>query len=67
MLTYELWEVAGVEGRYGDVPDGTELPAVVQVLVLQTEKVPHKTPGISINRIESDCFIEVNIKLNLMN
>lgn len=36
--------VVGVEWRHRDVPHSTELTTVIQVLVLQTEEVPHKTP-----------------------
>lgn len=35
--------VGGVQGRHGDVPDGAELAAVVQVLVLETEEIPDET------------------------
>lgn len=34
--------VGGVQRRYRDVTNGSELTAVVQMLVLQPEKVPHK-------------------------
>ena len=36
--------VVGVHRRDGDVPHCTKLSAVVQVLVLQTKKVPHEPP-----------------------
>lgn len=39
-------QVISVEWCHGDVPHGTELTTVVQVLVLQTEEVPHKPPGL---------------------
>lgn len=37
--------VVGIERSHGDVAHRTELAAVVQVLVLQTEEVPDKTPA----------------------
>ncbi len=37
--------VVGIKWRYGDVPHSTKLTTVIQVLVLQTEEVPHKTPA----------------------
>lgn len=37
--------VIGVERRHGDVPHGPELAAVVQMLVLQTEEIPHEAPA----------------------
>lgn len=36
--------IVGVQRSHGDVPHRPELTAVVQVLVLQTEEVPHETP-----------------------
>lgn len=37
--------VIGIERRHRDIPHSTELTTVIQVLVLQTEEVPHKTPA----------------------
>lgn len=37
--------VGGVQRRYRDVAHGSELTAIVQMLVLQAEKVPNKAAG----------------------
>lgn len=37
--------VVSVERCHRDIPHSTKLTTVIQVLVLQTEEVPHKTPA----------------------
>ena len=44
--------VVCVNGSNGDIPHSAELTTVVQVLILQTEKVPHKSP----NNIKSEVY-----------
>lgn len=38
--------VVSVQRSHRDVPHGSELTTVIQVLVLQTEEVPHKTSAV---------------------
>ena len=44
MLNNTLIPYLHLDGRYGDVPHYPEIAAVVQMLVLKTDKVPHKPP-----------------------
>lgn len=46
--------VRAVDGRHRYVPDGPETTAVVQVFVLQSEEIPHKSPAHATNKNNND-------------
>jgi len=52
--------VARVDRRNGDVTHSTKLSAVVQMLVLQTKEIPHKSPT---NTLHSEWHISSGVQL----